>query len=75
LSLNEALLHGGIANNLKVNVKWINAEDLEKKINSSYFEDIDGILIPGGFGERGVEGKIIAANFARIKDIPFLVFV
>lgn len=71
LSLNEALLHGGIANNLKVNVKWINAEDLEKKINSSYFEDIDGILIPGGFGERGVEGKIIAANFARIKDIPF----
>jgi CTP synthase len=71
LSLNEALTHGGIANNLKINVKWVNAEDLEKKFDSSLFEEVDGILIPGGFGDRGIEGKIIAANFARIKDIPF----
>lgn len=71
LSLNEALLHGGIANNLKVNIKWINAEDLEKKLDSSFFEEVDGILIPGGFGERGIAGKINAANYARIKDVPF----
>lgn len=71
LSLNEALSHGGIANNLKINVKWINAEDLEKKFDNTTFEEIDGILIPGGFGERGIAGKINAANYARIKDVPF----
>lgn len=71
LSLNEALLHGGIANNLKVNIKWMNAEDLEKKFDSTSFEEVDGILIPGGFGERGIVGKINAASYARIKDIPF----
>lgn len=71
ISLNEALIHGGIANNLKVNIKWINAEELEKKYDGSYFDGVDGILTPGGFGERGIEGKINASNFARIKDIPF----
>ncbi|MDY6821874.1 MAG: CTP synthase, partial [Deferribacterota bacterium] len=71
LSLNEALLHGGINNNLKVNIHWVNAEDLEVKFDSSYFEDTDGILVPGGFGDRGINGKIKAINFARIKDIPF----
>jgi CTP synthase len=71
ISLTEALNHGGIDNHLKVKVKWIDAEDVEKYSTDKYFSDVDGILIPGGFGERGVEGKIKTVNFARNKDIPF----
>ncbi|MGA1861574.1 CTP synthase [Deferribacter thermophilus] len=71
ISLNEALVHGGIANKLKVEIKWIDAEDLEHGNLSKYLDDVDGILVPGGFGERGVEGKINAVNYARNKDIPF----
>lgn len=71
ISLNEALIHGGIKNRLKVNVKWIDAEDLEKMPADKFFEDVDGILVPGGFGDRGIEGKINAVNYARVKDIPF----
>lgn len=71
ISLNEALVHGGIHNRLKVNIKWIDAEDLEKMLLDKFFEDVDGILVPGGFGDRGVEGKINAVNYARIKNIPF----
>ncbi|MCA1932453.1 MAG: CTP synthase [Calditerrivibrio sp.] len=71
ISLNEALIHGGIKNRLKVNIKWIDAEDLEKIPSDKFFEDVDGILVPGGFGDRGIEGKINAVNYARVKDIPF----
>ncbi|BAI80507.1 CTP synthase [Deferribacter desulfuricans SSM1] len=71
ISLNEALIHGGIANKLKVEIKWIDAEDLECGNVSKYLEDVDGILVPGGFGDRGIEGKINAVNYARNKDIPF----
>ncbi|KAA0258188.1 CTP synthase [Deferribacter autotrophicus] len=71
ISLNEALIHGGIANKLKVDIKWIDAEDLEEGNVGKYLEDLDGILVPGGFGDRGIEGKINAVNFARNKDIPF----
>lgn len=71
ISLNEALIHGGIDNKLKVNVKWIDAEDLEKPMPDVFLDDLDGILIPGGFGDRGIEGKIKSVNFARNKDIPF----
>lgn len=71
ISLTEALRHGGVANSLKVNIKWVDAEMLENRMPSEYLSDADGILIPGGFGERGVEGKIVAVNFARSKDIPF----
>jgi len=71
ISLNEALIHGGIYNKLKVNVKWIDAEDLEKPMPDVFLDDLDGILIPGGFGDRGIEGKIKSVNFARNKDIPF----
>ncbi len=72
ISLNEALIHGGIDNKLKVNVKWIDAEDLEKpSLPDVLLDSLDGILIPGGFGDRGIEGKIKAVNFARNKDIPF----
>ncbi len=73
ISLKEALLHGGLPNELKVEIKWIDAEALEKSEHvTDFFTDLDGILVPGGFGERGVEGKILAAKFARITDIPFL---
>lgn len=72
LSLTEALLHGAVANYLKVDIKWIDAEKLEEKMASEYLNNVDGVLIPAGFGERGMEGKINAVNFARTKDIPFL---
>jgi CTP synthase len=70
-SLNEALVHGGIANNCRVNIKHINAEDIENNGVEQAFEGIDGLLIPGGFGERGTEGKIAAIRHARENDLPF----
>jgi CTP synthase len=71
-SLNEALEHGGIFNNTKVNRIFVDADELMSKDDiSSYFTDIHGVLIPGGFGERGIEGKIRAANHARTHKIPF----
>jgi len=71
-SLNEALEHGGIFNNTKVNRVFVDADELIGKADiSAYFTDIDGILIPGGFGERGTEGKILAARYARENKIPF----
>jgi len=71
-SLNEALIHGGIANAIRVNIHWIDAEDIEKRGVDRYLSDMDGILIPGGFGERGIEGKIEAVRYAREKKVPFL---
>jgi CTP synthase len=70
-SLVEAITHGGLANNTNVNIKWINAEDFEKNKNNKIFENINGILVPGGFGERGIEGKINSINFARKNNVPF----
>ncbi|HWJ86882.1 MAG TPA: CTP synthase [Pelagibacterium sp.] len=70
-SLSEALTHGGIANNVKVNINWIDSEVFENDDPAPYLEGIDGILVPGGFGERGSEGKINAARFARIRDVPY----
>jgi CTP synthase len=70
-SLNEALAHGGIANNVKVNLRWIESEIFEKEDPSPHLEDVNGILVPGGFGERGAEGKIAAANFARERQVPY----
>ena len=69
-SLNEALVHGGIANNCKVNVHYIDSEDLEHG-PTNHFDDIDGILVPGGFGDRGIEGKIDAIHYARVNKIPY----
>ncbi len=71
LSLSEAILHGAVSNYLKAEIKWVDAELLEDKMASEYLDKVDGILIPAGFGERGMEGKIAAVNFARTKDIPF----
>jgi len=71
LSVVEALKHGGIANSADVNIKWVNAELLDSENVNEYLSDADGILVPGGFGDRGVEGKILAAKYARENKIPF----
>lgn len=70
-SINEALIHGGIANRLRVQQDWIEAEVFEEEDPTPYLQSCHAILIPGGFGERGSEGKIRAAGFAREKQIPF----
>ena len=70
-SLAEALAHGGIANNVRVNVEWIDAVVFENGGTSSLLENVHGILVPGGFGERGAEGKIEAARFARERGVPY----
>ena len=71
-SLDEALTHGGIANNLKVNLVRIESDYLKPSEIKSKLNDVSGILIPGGFGKRGTEGKIAAINYARKNKIPFL---
>jgi CTP synthase len=72
-SLREALVHGGIANKAKVNIQWIDAEVFEHPDSDvvAELEPLHGILVPGGFGERGSEGKIASVKFARERDIPF----
>ena len=70
-SLTEALTHGGIGNNLKVNIHWIDAEELENNGGIQPLAACDGVLVPGGFGERGIEGKIKAAHHARVNKIPY----
>ena len=71
ISLGEALVHGGIANHVAVELTWLDAEIFEKPDTSHYLEDVDGILVPGGFGERGSEGKIAAVTYAREHKIPY----
>ncbi|MBS4029636.1 MAG: CTP synthase [Ignavibacteriales bacterium] len=71
-SIIEAFIHAGAANNARVELKWIRAEDVEEFGAEKYLNDVSGLLIPGGFGERGVEGKIKAIQFVREKKIPFL---
>ncbi len=70
-SLIEALIHGGLANNVRVNIEWIESEVFEKDDAAVYLEEMNGILVPGGFGERGTEGKIAAVSFARERQVPF----
>jgi len=70
-SLNEALLHGGIANNCRVNLKFVDSEEIEKKGAKDLLSGVQGILVPGGFGNRGIEGKIEAIRHARENKIPF----
>jgi len=70
-SLQEALVHGGIANKVKVNLEWIESEVFENEDPAPFLEHVDGILVPGGFGERGSEGKIKAATFARTRKVPY----
>jgi CTP synthase len=70
-SLSEALSHGGIANRTRVNLQWIDSEIFEREDPAPWLEQIHGILVPGGFGERGSAGKIEAARFARTKNVPY----
>ncbi|MDM7968618.1 MAG: CTP synthase [Paracoccaceae bacterium] len=71
-SIKEALTHGGMANRVKVNVDWVDAEIFDTQDPAPYLEGFHAILVPGGFGERGTEGKIKAAEFARTRNIPYL---
>lgn len=70
-SVNEALLHAGIQTHTKIKIKYIDSEELERQ-GWKILQDVDGILVPGGFGKRGIEGKIIAAKYARENNIPYL---
>ena len=70
-SLIEALVHGGIANKVRVNLKWVEAEVFDTEEAAYHLEGVNGILVPGGFGERGSEGKIRAAEFARTRGVPY----
>ena len=70
-SLNEALSHGGIFNNVKVHLKWVESEELDESNIREKLTGCHGILVPGGFGERGAEGKILAINYARTTNIPY----
>jgi CTP synthase len=70
-SLTEALSHGGMANRVKVHLDWIESEIFETSDPAPYLEHVHGILVPGGFGQRGAEGKILAARFARERKLPY----
>ena len=70
-SLIEALSHGGIANKVRVNLDWIESEVFEREDPAPFLEHVNGILVPGGFGQRGTEGKIRAAQFARERQVPY----
>ena len=72
LSVAEALKHGGIANRVKVNIKWIDSESITSENVGEILKDADGILVTGGFGKRGIEGKILAIEYARTRKVPFL---
>ncbi len=71
ISIVEALKHGGIQNHINVNINWVNSEEVTPETADELLRDSDGILVPGGFGDRGIEGKIIAAQYARENDIPY----
>lgn len=70
-SLNEALFHGGVANNSRVNLNFVDSENITDQNTAEIFSEVDGILVPGGFGDRGIPGKVEAIRFARENDIPF----
>ena len=71
-SIKEALTHGGMANRVKVNVNWVDAEDFDRENVGERLSGYHAIIVPGGFGERGTEGKIKAAQFARERNVPYL---
>jgi CTP synthase len=71
-SLTEALTHGGISQGVRVNINWLDAALFERGDPSAHLENIHGIIVPGGFGERGTEGKIEAARYARVRNVPYL---
>ena len=72
ISVVEALKHGGVANSATVNIKWVDSELVTEENANEIFNDVSGILVPGGFGDRGIEGKITAIRYAREHKVPFL---
>lgn len=72
ISVVEALRHAGLFHGTAVQIKWINAEEIEPHNVADYLGDVAGIVVPGGFGDRGIEGKITAINYARVNKVPFL---
>ncbi len=72
LSIVESLKHAGIANQTEVDIKWVDAQEVTTETVSDLLSDVDGILVPGGFGERGLDGKILAVKYARENNVPFL---
>ena len=70
-SIIESFVHAGIENDVKVNLKWVNTEEIVKGTEKKHLNDVSGILVPGGFGERGIEGKLLTVKYAREKGIPF----
>ncbi|HXG35775.1 MAG TPA: CTP synthase, partial [Dehalococcoidia bacterium] len=72
LSVKEALIHAAVAQNAAVNIRWIHAQEIEREGGEALLADVDGILVPGGFGERGIEGKIRSARYARLNRVPYL---
>jgi CTP synthase len=72
MSVKESLYHAGIANGVDVDIHWISSEDLEKGRGLEELAEVDGIVVPGGFGYRGIEGKIVAARYAREHKVPYL---
>lgn len=71
LSIVESLKHGGIANSSEVKIKWVNSEYLDNENIESHLLNVDGILVPGGFGDRGIEGKVLAVTYARENKVPY----
>ncbi|MDC6625515.1 CTP synthetase, partial [Leclercia adecarboxylata] len=69
-SVGEALKHGGLRQRTKVNLKWLEAQELEDS-DLAALKDVDGILVPGGFGDRGFEGKVLSSQFAREQQVPY----
>ena len=72
MSVREALKHAALANDVEVDISWIHSVDLEKDKSWDLLQEADGIVVPGGFGSRGIEGKIIAARYARERKVPYL---
>ncbi len=71
-SLNESLIHAGIHTSTRVNIRYVEAEQIEKQGSAALLEGVDAVLVPGGFGERGIEGKLLAAQYARENKVPYL---
>ena len=72
ISVNEALRHAGYVNNSEVNIEWVNSEEINKENVGEMLSGADGIIVPGGFGNRGIEGMIVAISYARENNLPFL---
>ncbi|MDO8615503.1 MAG: CTP synthase [Dehalococcoidia bacterium] len=72
LSVKESLMHAAVQRNVGVNIRWVHSEEVDAASSGGLFSSVDGIVVPGGFGERGVEGKVEAARYARLNNVPYL---